>query len=217
MQNSKTPYAEELSDYFTNRGFYIVRDKDFDRYLDVMTDSFINYPLMRYVTGGYDYDKIKLFQWSSIKGMDYNSITISDSQDINGILCFYRPNTEPNPMSYVKNGGYKFFWKFGFFRTWRSIFCMINMGKIMKKYIKPNDIYLYFLATDPKQQGKGIGHKLVQAVVDYCSEKGCGAYLETYESNNIEFYKKCGFELMETVDIKSDFEFKLYSFYMKAK
>ncbi len=217
MQNKKITYTEELSDYFTSRGFYIVRDKDFDRYLDVMTDSFLNYPLMKYVTGGYDYDKIRLFQWSSIKGMDNNSITISESKEINGILCFYRPNTEPNPMSYVKNGGYKFFWEFGFFRTWRSIFCMLNMGKIMKKYIKPNDIYLYFLATDPKQQGKGIGHKLMQAVADYCSEKGCGVYLETYESNNVEFYKKCGFELMETVDIKSDFEFKLYSFYMKAK
>ncbi len=217
MRNKKITFTEELSDYFTNRGFYVVREKDFDRYLDVMTDSFLNYPLMRYVTGGYEYDKIRLFQWSSIKGMGNNSITISDSEKINGILCFYRPNTEPDPMAYVMNGGYKFFWKFGFFRTCRAAFCMIKMGNIMKKYIKPNDVYIYFLATDPNQQGKGVGHKLVQAVANYCSENGCGVYLETYESSNVAFYKNCGFELMETVNLKANFEINLYSFYMKAK
>jgi len=65
--------------------------------------------------------------------------------------------------------------------------------------------YLGMLAVDPKQQGSGVGRRLVQAAEDYCRERGC-----SYMSLNIlslrtpvlSFYRKLGYSETGTEEFR---------------
>ena len=89
------------------------------------------------------------------------------------------------------------------------------MDKIMNKYRKENDFYLYYLATIPEMQKRGIATNLMNTLFEYCDENHCGVYLETYDEKNSKYYQKLGFEEKEVV--KLDDDLILYAMYYPAK
>ncbi|WP_345721000.1 GNAT family N-acetyltransferase [Qipengyuania xiamenensis] len=54
--------------------------------------------------------------------------------------------------------------------------------------------YLFSIGVRPSQQGKGLGRKLIQPVLDACDRTGTRAYLENSNPANTGFYASCGFE-----------------------
>lgn len=53
--------------------------------------------------------------------------------------------------------------------------------------------YLAVLGTDPPLQGKGVGARLLQPVLDRCDAQGLGAYLESSKEANLAYYARFGF------------------------
>ncbi|XUU60391.1 GNAT family N-acetyltransferase [Erythrobacter sp. HA6-11] len=53
--------------------------------------------------------------------------------------------------------------------------------------------YLFSIGVRPSAQGKGLGRKLIQPVLDACDRKGLRAYLENSNPANTGFYNSCGF------------------------
>jgi GNAT superfamily N-acetyltransferase len=57
--------------------------------------------------------------------------------------------------------------------------------------------YLFAIAVNPALQGKGIGSQLMNAALERVDAAHMPAYLENSKYQNIAFYRKHGFELMQ--------------------
>ncbi len=57
--------------------------------------------------------------------------------------------------------------------------------------------YLAVLATDPEYQRAGVGTALVEPILDRCDAEGVDAYLETQKEDNLSYYRRFGFEVVE--------------------
>ena len=77
-----------------------------------------------------------------------------------------------------------------------------GLGKIEGAHARhPDHYYLAVLGTRPDRQGAGVGSALIQPVLDHCDEHGIGAYLESSKEQNIPFYRRHGFEVVEEVHL----------------
>jgi GNAT superfamily N-acetyltransferase len=61
--------------------------------------------------------------------------------------------------------------------------------------------YLAILGTDPLYQRTGAGAAALQPVLRRCDEEGVVAYLETQKEENIAYYARHGFDLIEKVEV----------------
>ena len=71
----------------------------------------------------------------------------------------------------------------------------IRTGEAMeKRHPQFDHAYLFSIGVRPSAQGKGLGRKLIQPVLDACDRTGTIAYLENSNPANTGFYASCGFE-----------------------
>jgi GNAT superfamily N-acetyltransferase len=57
--------------------------------------------------------------------------------------------------------------------------------------------YLSLLGTDPALQGRGLGSAVLAPVLETCDRTGHGAYLESSNALNLEFYTRHGFHVTD--------------------
>ncbi len=61
--------------------------------------------------------------------------------------------------------------------------------------------YLGILGTDPPQQGRGLGSAVLAPILRRCDEQKQIAYLESSKRENIAFYERHGFAVVEEIQI----------------
>lgn len=85
----------------------------------------------------------------------------------------------------------------------------LNREKLISK-VHPKILfsYLWFIGVAPEDQGKGIGSKLLQSVLDYSNHENRPVYLETSTMKNVPWYDKFGFEAYH----EEDLSYHLYFF-----
>jgi ribosomal protein S18 acetylase RimI-like enzyme len=66
-----------------------------------------------------------------------------------------------------------------------------------------NHWYLLLFGVDPLCHGKGIGSRMMDANLEELGANGVPFYLETFNKNNVGYYKRWGFELIEERKTKS--------------
>jgi len=76
----------------------------------------------------------------------------------------------------------------------------IELVKDQKIYMKKDCIYLNVLGVDPLMQGKGLGSKLVNAMIKHLPPN-LPIYAETESEENVKFYEKLGFVVLKTIII----------------
>lgn len=59
--------------------------------------------------------------------------------------------------------------------------------------------YLFFLATKPEWQSRGIGSALMRPVLDMCDREGVPAYLEATSERNRRLYLRHGFRVTDEI------------------
>ncbi len=57
--------------------------------------------------------------------------------------------------------------------------------------------FLRVIGVVPAWQGNGIGHRLIEPVLDRADDEGVGAYLVTTKEANVAFYRRFGFGVTE--------------------
>lgn len=72
------------------------------------------------------------------------------------------------------------------------------------KSIPENAITLEMLAVSPDYQGKGVGKTMLDALDDYSEAVNRPIYLYTGNAENVGYYEKAGFKMMDTIQ-KRDF------------
>ena len=77
-----------------------------------------------------------------------------------------------------------------------------------QKIISRPHWYLWGIAVDPDQQGKGIGRTLLQPGLGKADAVQLPCYLETHDEGNLPYYAKYGFELVRNEEVPdSDLRF----------
>ena len=71
--------------------------------------------------------------------------------------------------------------------------------------------YLWGIAVDPDQQGKGIGRALLQPGLEKADADQLPCYLETHDENNIAYYRKRVFDLV-CIEVIPDSNLKFWCF-----
>ena len=59
--------------------------------------------------------------------------------------------------------------------------------------------YLGVLGTDPPRQGRGVGSQLLRPVLARCDAEGRLAWLESSKRENLPFYERHGFQVVDEV------------------
>ena len=62
-------------------------------------------------------------------------------------------------------------------------------------------IHLGPIGVDPKAQGRGIGHRLMERYCEELDRAAVAGYLETDRPENLDFYKQFGFQVVETAPV----------------
>jgi GNAT superfamily N-acetyltransferase len=62
--------------------------------------------------------------------------------------------------------------------------------------------YLAILGVDPSFQRSGAGTALLRPVLDRCDDEGAIAYLETQKPENVPWYGRHGFDLVDTLEVR---------------
>lgn len=90
-----------------------------------------------------------------------------------------------------------------------------QVGPYRKKLMKNRRyLYLMIIGISSTEQGKGLGSKLTEAVKDECDREGLHLYLETEKEENVPFYEKHGFTVLQKIVFK---EFNLPMWLMDRK
>lgn len=63
----------------------------------------------------------------------------------------------------------------------------------------PAHFYLATLGVTPEAQGRGLGSRLLQPVLEVCDADGVPAYLESSKESNIAFYSRHGFRVTREI------------------
>lgn len=61
--------------------------------------------------------------------------------------------------------------------------------------------YLPFIGVVPEQQGRGLGSRLLETVLEQCDAGGTPAFLDATSPDNRRLYERHGFETMAQIDI----------------
>ena len=68
---------------------------------------------------------------------------------------------------------------------------------LRKRHCPEEYRYLAVLGVDPAHQGRGIGRRLLDPLLERSAKEGLPVWLETETESNVEMYRHFGFEVME--------------------
>jgi ribosomal protein S18 acetylase RimI-like enzyme len=85
-----------------------------------------------------------------------------------------------------------------YFGSFRSVFrgMAVEAGLVAKKPKEPH-FFLFAIGTRPSEQGKGLGSQVMAEGLKIVDQANMPAYLESSKEQNIPFYKRFGFEIVE--------------------
>ena len=180
-------------------GLYIVEKKDLDRWAEVASDAYRDYPLHNWFTKGkYDAVASDLIMKISLKTMTEDAVIYADSEEINGFavwLPFGFSGSKTLP--FLMNGGLKLILHSGPGIIGRLLTYETYAMNLKKEFTDNYDWYLYNLSIKKDAQGKGIASKLMRPMLQFCDDERMVAYLETNKEVNVGLYQHYGFDLMK--------------------
>ncbi|TFF95867.1 MAG: N-acetyltransferase [Promethearchaeota archaeon] len=70
------------------------------------------------------------------------------------------------------------------------------LEKLANEAVERPYYHLMWLAVEPELQKTGIGTQLMHAILDKCNKDNLRCYLDTQEKENVEYYKRFGFKVV---------------------
>ena len=160
-------------------------------------DPFVNWVVLQ---DGKRTKRIELFFETGAKHLALRYEHIFTTEDFSGVAMWY----PPEPKNCWKSSTLK---DLSLMHKWIAIMGIRQMPsrmsghELIKKHHLKNmeepHFYLEVMAVDPAHQRKGIGSRLVHHGLSMCNEKGVPAYLETGLEENVRFYQKHAFRVIE--------------------
>lgn len=171
--------------------------KDKARVIEILCNSFEHDPHINWLVGE-ESGKPKRMKRLMAYAFEHAFIngTIELTDDVKAVALWknHRSDKMNLPLG-IEN--IRFLSAFGFERL-KRITQMEN--EISKRYPKNRFFeYLWFIGTQPSEQGKGYGSALLRPRLKKSSEENRSIYLETTTDSNVAYYQKKGFELYDKI------------------
>lgn len=90
------------------------------------------------------------------------------------------------------------------------------LSLIDRLHMKEPHYYVECLGVDPDQQGKGLGRRVLDAVLAMADRDGVPTYLETSNPKNLPFYRVFGFDVTNEVSLSGGYP-PLWTLLRKAR
>lgn len=172
-------------------------DKDF--IVDILVDSFYDNASVNYIIkqDNRKFKRIKgLMEYSFDLCYSFGEVFYSEDKKACALVMF--PDMKKSNLKLLR-------------LDLRFIFSSLDLHHLKKATSRESKVksrqedglkyYLWFIAVDPVEQGKGIGSKLLQEVIEEGKNSGRTIYLETSNIGNVRWYKKMGFEVYNQLDL----------------
>ena len=75
------------------------------------------------------------------------------------------------------------------------------LDMVESKHPRQPHWYLDTLGTAVDRQGQGVGTALLRPVLEHCDREGLPAYLESSKEQNLPFYRRHGFEVVDELTL----------------
>jgi ribosomal protein S18 acetylase RimI-like enzyme len=116
---------------------------------------------------------------------------------LEGVVCWLPPGQAGLTIGrLVRSGLYATPLKMGLAAYGRFDAYMSYADKLHEHYAPASHWYLWAIGVAPSSQGRGIGSRLLQPVLERANADGTACYLETGMERNIRFYEKHGFRVV---------------------
>jgi hypothetical protein len=86
-------------------------------------------------------------------------------------------------------------------RVGRALALLSAVDKAHHELDEPH-YYLAILGTDPQFQRSGAGSAALAPVLDNCETQGVAAYLETQKEENLAYYARHRFDVVQKIEVK---------------
>jgi ribosomal protein S18 acetylase RimI-like enzyme len=167
--------------------------------IDILAESFIDNPSVNYVVrqDAKRKERIRrLMDYSFNVCHAFGEVWISDDRQACALALYpERKRTNPNTILWDVTLA-------------TSVIGLNRVGKVLSRESKikafhPNDpfCYLWFIGVKPSAQGTGKGSELLAQIINNSDLQGRPIYLETSVDRNLNWYKKHGFEIFQTLDL----------------
>jgi ribosomal protein S18 acetylase RimI-like enzyme len=172
-----------------------------DSLTDLLVKAFSKDPLVAYLFRGrnqtrevYRFYRLLLSVFSS-KGSLY-----VDSSEANGLILWNDSIASPGFREWSRSGivnvlGLSVQTVFRLFRVG------LTVERAHKQTIKSRHLHLILLGVYPSSQGKGIGRRLLDILLEEANRLSLPCYLETQNEKNVQFYESAGFTVEKTLQI----------------
>lgn len=182
---------------------YRLTKEDIPQAVECLKDAFKDDPLWAEVFKN-DPDKNKalsgFFTCPLLYGMKYGK-AYATSPEVEGVAVWV-PGKHANMTMWgmLRCGALPYGAKMGK-ETVRSLSIMTKQLGVARKRLMKNKPYIYLtiIGISSLAQGKGLGSKIMDTIKEECTGKGSNIYLETEKEENVSFYEKHGFVVLEKI------------------
>ncbi len=182
---------------------YASQSHDRDRIGVVLNEAFQDDPVFNAIfEGATSEQRIAFYTIPVVYCMKYGQV-IAPSKQLEGIAAWVTGKYADMSMFHMLLSG----------ALWSAMRMGAKYSQRMATVFKPVDedrkanmqgrdyIYLVMIGIAPQHQGKGLGGKLMQALLAESERSGLPIYLETETEENVSLYQHYGFEVINKVNL----------------
>lgn len=174
----------------------------FDAATDLLGEAFAEDPLLNYLVPADVGDRpdlmAYLFRLLLLCGGDHSyGLTDGDGQTLQGIAIWLPPGQSVGLLDILRAGLYElpFRLPWPYLTRWRAA---LALDHYHHQAMPMPHWYLMLLAVSPRYQRQGVGHQLMQPVLEECDRTYQPCYVETFTEAAVGFYQRHGFEILKT-------------------
>jgi GNAT superfamily N-acetyltransferase len=174
----------------------------FDAATELLCAAFADDPLFNYLVPADVSDRPRvmayLFRMLLLCGGDHGySLTDTDGQTLKGVVIWLPPGQSVGLVDMLRVGLYKlpFRLPWRYLARWQAALALDHEHR---QAMPMPHWYLMLLAVSPRYQRQGVGHQLIQPVLEECDRTHQPSYVETSTEDALRFYQRHGFEMLKT-------------------
>ncbi len=181
------------------KDLYKLQSQDRDRIGAVLDEAFQDDPVFNAIfEGSTPEQRIGFYTSPVIFCMKYGQV-IAPSKQLEGIAAWVTGKFADMSMFHMfMSGAFFSAMRMGPKYSQRMAIVFKPVDEDRKENMKGRDyIYLVIVGVAPQHQGKGLGGKLMRALLTEGDQSGLPIYLETETEENVSLYQHFGFEVIK--------------------
>ena len=185
------------------RDLYQMKETDIPAFAHCAAEAYRGYPyfeeLMRFK---YNDEKVARVMALAMGGAFDQALCIAPDDTPSGFAYFLPPGYHgTGNIPYIRAGALKLPFTVAPDILFRLISYENYTMRLKQLFTRHDGWYLLNLTVRPDLQGQGVATSLMQPMCDYFDRTGQLCYLETHKAENVPFYERFGFELLQAEPI----------------